>query len=145
MKVTKLIIHHSLTKDGKVVDWTAIRRYHIQTKGWDDIGYHWGVENVGGFATLQKGRPENVIGAHCLGMNDKSIGVCSVGNYDLTEPTEWTLKVLANLCADICRRYNLKPEDIEPHHKYASYKTCPGTKFSMMKLRQMVARRLGGV
>jgi N-acetylmuramoyl-L-alanine amidase len=144
MKVTKIIIHHSLTKDGTVNDWKAIRRYHIEEKGWDDIGYHYGIENVGGKIVVQKGRAENVIGAHCLGMNDKSIGICVVGNYDLTEPTEWALKVLVNLCTDICKRYSLNPEDIETHHKYANYKTCPGTKFPMWKLRQMVARKLGG-
>jgi hypothetical protein len=43
LKVQKLIIHHSLSKDGQTVDWNAIRRYHIQEKGWDDIGYHGGL------------------------------------------------------------------------------------------------------
>jgi N-acetylmuramoyl-L-alanine amidase len=144
MKVIKIIIHHSLTKDQTVNDWKAIRRYHIETNGWNDIGYHYGIENVGGKIVIQKGRVENVVGAHCKGMNDKSIGVCVVGNYDLAEPAEWALKVLTGLCTDICKRYGLMPEDIETHHKYASYKTCPGAKFPMMKLRQMVARKLGG-
>jgi N-acetylmuramoyl-L-alanine amidase len=143
MKVKKLIIHHSLTKDGQVVDWTAIRKYHIETNGWVDIGYHIGVELVGDKYVIQKGREEYIIGAHTLGMNDKSLGICVVGNYDLAEPPEAALNLLAELCADICRRYRLTSDDIETHHKYAAYKTCPGTQFPMDRLRAKVKQLLG--
>lgn len=138
MKVTKLIIHHSLTKDQTVADWSAIRRYHIQDKGWTDIGYHWGIENVNGSIVVQKGRAEYITGAHTKGMNDKSLGICVVGNYDLAPPLEAVLNRLADLCALKCREYHLRPEDIEPHHKYANYKTCPGSKFPIDKLRTKV-------
>lgn len=79
MNVTKLIIHHSLTKDGQVADWGAIRKYHMEVNGWDDIGYHWGIERVGNGVVLQTGRPETMVGAHTKGMNDQSIGICVVG------------------------------------------------------------------
>lgn len=45
-------------KDGGVVDWEAIRRYHKETNGWSDIGYHYEVERVGNGILLQVGRPE---------------------------------------------------------------------------------------
>jgi N-acetylmuramoyl-L-alanine amidase len=89
---------------------------------------------------LQKGRAENVIGAHTIGMNDKSLGICVVGNYDLALPSETVLNRLAELCALKCRKFKLKPEDIETHHKYASYKTCPGTRFPMDELRERVRK-----
>jgi N-acetylmuramoyl-L-alanine amidase len=92
---------------------------------------------------IQKGRSENVPGAHTIGMNQSSLGICVVGNYDLAGPSEAVLNRLADLCALKCKEYKLKPEDIETHHKYASYKTCPGSKFPMQKLRQMVAQILG--
>jgi N-acetylmuramoyl-L-alanine amidase len=142
VKVNKLIIHHSLTKDGKVNDWAAIRRYHVEVNKWADIGYHYGIELVGDKYVIQKGRAEWRVGAHALGMNSKSLGICVVGNYDLAEPPEAALNLLANLCARLCKKYKLKPADIETHHKYASYKSCPGTKFSMDKLRAKV-RELG--
>lgn len=144
MEIQKILIHHSLTKDQTVVDWPAIRRYHIETNGWDDIGYHWGIENVNGAIVLQKGRPENVPGAHTIGMNDKSLGICVVGNYDLAVPSETVLNRLADLCALKCKEYHLRPEDIEPHHKYASYKTCPGSMFPMERLRDKVRVILAG-
>jgi N-acetylmuramoyl-L-alanine amidase len=144
MKVEKLIIHHSLTKDQIVADWPAITRYHVEVKKFKANGYHWGIETVNNAIVLQKGRPENMVGAHTIGMNDKSLGICVVGNYDLAPPSEAVLNRLADLCALKCREYKLRPEDIEPHHKYASYKTCPGTKFPMDKLRQKVKNLLAG-
>lgn len=143
MNVQRIIIHHSLTPDNQVVDWKAIRKYHIETNGWTDIGYHFGVELVGDKYVVQKGRSESIPGAHCLGQNDKSLGICVVGNYDLEEPPEAALDLLAQLCADICKRHGLASEDIFTHNRFASYKTCPGRKFPMPKLKSKVKSLLG--
>lgn len=143
MNVQRIIIHHSLTKDGQVVDWKAIRKYHIEHNKWTDIGYHWGVELVDDKYIIQKGRSESIPGGHCLGQNDKSIGICVVGNYDLEEPPGAALDLLARLCADICKRYKLTSEDIFTHNRFASYKTCPGKRFPMDKLKAKVKSLMG--
>jgi N-acetylmuramoyl-L-alanine amidase len=145
LKIEKLIIHHSLTKDGQVVDWNAIRRYHVEVNGWDDIGYHWGIERVGNVYVMQTGRLETMAGAHTKGMNGRSLGICVVGNYDLDVPAGPTMDLLADLCARKCRKYGLRPEDIETHHRYAEYKTCPGRLFPMDELRRRVEVVLEGV
>ena len=131
-----VIIHHSLTKDSKTVSWDAITRYHIDVMGFDDNGYHWGIEQVDDAFKVFSGRSELSVGAHCRGMNSKSIGVCCVGNYDLTPPPYWMMKELINLVIAILTRYNIPIENVRGHHDYASYKTCPGTLFDMESLRQ---------
>jgi len=128
-----IILHHSLTKDSGTVSWDAIRRYH-KAKGWRDIGYHYGIELVGGEYKIFKGRPEHQEGAHTKeqGMNRKSIGICLVGNFDWGEPCDAQLNKLYELLEDIFKRYGKLP--IYPHHHFANYKSCPGEKFPLDKV-----------
>lgn len=127
MKPTGIVIHHSLTRDGVTVDWDAIKRYHMQEKGWVDIGYHAGVERIDGILTTLTGRPIDEIGAHCLGHND-TIGICIVGNYDLAPPDNSMLMYAAAVVAGYLRMFKLPVSSIHRHHDYAE-KSCPGTKF----------------
>lgn len=112
---TYIVIHHSLTKDGQVVDFQAIRRYHMsyringtivgrdeflsrRTSGevgsfeepWSDIGYHVVIERVGSNVEAIIGRMPNSRGAHCreLRMNMVGIGLCVVGNFDDAPPPD---------------------------------------------------------
>lgn len=75
-QITELIIHCTATPEGK--DFTAadVRRWHTHDNHWDDIGYHYIIRLDG---TIERGRPVEHIGAHCLGHNAASIGICYVG------------------------------------------------------------------
>lgn len=159
---THIIIHHSATPDHPILnDWEAHRHYHtswryqgeIITKEkadelisqgmrgvippWDDIGYHHGVELTNNGLYHRRGRPENVDGAHCLGMNHTSIGILVNGNFDKAAPTSVMYLMTANICWDVCKRQHIKIENIDPHHKYAEDRTCPGTLFNMDLLRHL--------
>jgi hypothetical protein len=143
-----IIIHHSATLDGRTFSWAAIRRYHIQERGWNDIGYHVGVElvNDGYEATL--GRMLDVEGAHCkeLGMNQLGIGVCLVGNFDAVSPPEEGLKKLREVVRWLMRLYDIPPRNILGHREAglragfdwekSQYKSCPGKLFDMDAFRQ---------
>lgn len=135
MKPEYIILHHSLTKDSGTVSWQAIRRYHVQECRWEDIGYHFGLERVKGDVEVLCGRPLNIQGAHCLGMNRRSLGVCFVGNYDeVSVPHEmWQrgLKLVKGLC-DVA---NIPIANVRGHRDYAK-KTCPGLQFSVDQFRK---------
>jgi len=134
-----VIVHHSATVDGSTYSWGAIERYHTQEMGWRDIGYHAGIELIGGDFGCLFGRPDFLQGAHTAGHNADSLGFCFVGNYDLLGPDDWMLRIAARrVLVPWMRRFGLLISDFHPHSEFAN-KTCPGTKFDMAAL-QVVLR-----
>lgn len=124
-----IVVHHSLTKDTSSYSWDAIRKYHKETMGWDDIGYHYGVEEVEGVVRFCVGRPDRYQGAHTK-ENNKSIGVCVVGNFDEERLGKEKQEVVVGVLTWLLRRFkHLTYSDIYPHNFYAPYKSCPGNLF----------------
>ena len=126
-----LIIHHTGGSDKfpllDTSNHTAemVDAYH-KSLGWDGIGYNWYIEKSG---SLKKGRDELKTGAHTIGYNDKSIGICLAGNFDATLPTVAQTDTLRKLLIEKMVQYNIPKEKIVPHRKFAS-KTCYGNKLS---------------
>jgi len=131
-----IIIHHSLTKDSGTVSWVPIRKYHTETLGWLDIGYHFGIERVDNSYEILMGRMPNVIGAHTKGMNQNSIGICLVGNFDTAPPSKEQWDKLIQLCLYLMSVYNISVNNIYGHRDFASYKSCPGKMFDIEKLKK---------
>jgi N-acetyl-anhydromuramyl-L-alanine amidase AmpD len=134
-----IVVHHSLTKDGKVSDFEGMRRYHMEEKGWTDIGYHFVIEQVGNEITTRIGRDPSEIGAHCVGKNNY-IGICVVGNYDVGHDTlsRAHLAALVNLTLNLMLMYNLNVSSIHKHSEFAP-KSCPGTGFPWSEYIQRVS------
>jgi N-acetyl-anhydromuramyl-L-alanine amidase AmpD len=130
MKPTHIIIHHSLTEDGKTVSWGAIRDYHVKTNGWRDIGYHFGIELVGDHYEILVGREATEEGAHCAdgGMNRCSLGICMIGNFDLAAPPDAQIQVLVRHVRSLMLQFGIPKENVKRHHDY-SPKSCPGKLF----------------
>jgi N-acetylmuramoyl-L-alanine amidase len=138
MKPKYIILHHSLTKDGRTVSWDAIRRYHTQRMQWRDIGYHFGIERVGKRYEILLGRMMNEVGAHCRGMNRDSLGICFVGNFDNVPPPieQWDLGLkLARALMEILQ---ISQENIRGHREFAPYKSCPGERFDLDAFRNQL-------
>jgi hypothetical protein len=116
-ETNRIIFHHSLSDFGDV---DIIRQWHID-RGFVDIGYHFVVPLSG---SLQSGRKLQLIGAHAgtprPSRNGDSIGVCLVGNFANTPPTDSQINECARLYHDLCRAYSIKLT-IEYHHEQ-----CPG-------------------
>ncbi len=122
-KINKIILHCSATKEGQVFTVKDIDRWHKQ-RGWDSVGYHYVILLNG---TIQSGRPESVIGAHTVGYNANSIGVCYIGGLDMNgDPkdtrTSQQKKALESLISDLLKKY--PDSTVHGHNEFAN-KACP--------------------
>ncbi len=60
----------------------SIQAYHMDARGWSDIGYNFLVDRFGGiWEGRGGGMGRAVIGAHAAGVNTGSVGVSVIGNF----------------------------------------------------------------
>jgi len=94
---THIIVHHSAGFNTSNDFSTVVEYYwdlHVNTNGWDDIGYNWLVDPNG---VLYQGRPDNYQGAHFSCINENTIGVCMIGDYTSTIPSQEAQDMLVSL------------------------------------------------
>ena len=77
--IREIIIHCSATLPSADIDVETIRGWHVNERGWSDVGYHYVITTDG---TIQDGRPLERSGAHVAGRNKNSIGICLIGGVD---------------------------------------------------------------
>ncbi|AEI71112.1 hypothetical protein [EBPR siphovirus 4] len=131
--VDEIIVHCSATRP----DWMAnapfadqvaeIRRWHMQDRGWRNIGYHWLISRSG---QVLAGRPETEIGAHVVDHNRGTIGICLIGGAGSAETDDFARNftssqdiTLRQLIQGISMRTRIRR--ISGHNQYAA-KACPG-------------------
>jgi hypothetical protein len=137
-----IVVHHSATPDGRTFSWHAIQHYHTKVRGWDDIGYHAGIELIGDKYLCLFGRPDVVVGAHTYGFNQNSLGFCFVGNFDDAAPCESRLRTAARrVLVPWAVRYDIPLMRIKAHRDFSD-KTCPGLMFHMDVLRDICEEEL---
>jgi N-acetylmuramoyl-L-alanine amidase len=123
-KIDKIIIHCTATPEGRAVTVKEIDGWH-RARGFDGVGYHY---VVGLDGTVHNGRALEMAGAHCLGQNENSIGVCYVGGLaaDGQTPKDTrTLKqraALRSLVKDLKAKY--RGATVHGHREFAN-KACP--------------------
>lgn len=127
-KIDKIIIHCS---DSEWGDADEIDKWH-RAKKYDKIGYHYVIlngheeykskynKNVDG--ELQYGRSLSEKGAHCIGHNSTSIGICLIGKNHFSQDQ---LETLAKVVGELRIKYNLTSNDVYGHYESNSEKTCP--------------------
>ena len=120
----EIIVHCSATPEGREVRATDIRRWHTRDRGFSDIGYHFVVSIDG---TVETGRPLHRSGAHCLGHNRHSVGICYVGglNRHFKSADTRTAKQRATLERLITTLKQAFPEAIVYGHRDFARKDCP--------------------
>lgn len=132
-----VVIHHAAVPDTTSLQFAAIRRFHMEDRAWVDVGYHAGIESVGGELVCWFGRPAQWQGAHCPGYNQKSLGFCFVGDFSTIPPPDALLEEAAKrVLAPWCKQYDIPVERIVPH-KQLRATDCPGV-LDITKLRALV-------
>jgi hypothetical protein len=130
--VRYIILHCSASHYGDV---EVIEDWHKQ-RGWSGCGYHWIVTNcypkyknyrykqpeLAFDGLIQKGRDERFRGAHTLGHNHESIGVCIIGKGG--EFSSRQLVSTAKLCGELFSRFP-NCVDVKGHCDFTNRKTCP--------------------
>lgn len=126
----KITLHHSWRPSRTQFKGSStirgIQRYHMDSNGWSDVGYHFliGTDSSGN-VTIYQGRPENKIGAHTGGYNTHNIGICLIGDHDVESLHPNAYKKLVELIAWLCATYRISPDNLYGHRDFST-KTCPG-------------------
>lgn len=75
-----LVVHCSASRPKNPTDISTITRDH-KLRGFTTVGYHYVILRDG---VVQKGRPDGEVGAHVVGKNTGSLGICLVGGLNDT-------------------------------------------------------------
>ena len=124
-QINKIIIHCSATREGEDIPVETIKDWHVNGRGWSDIGYHFYIDLYG---EIHKGRDIAKIGAHCKGQNRNSIGICYCGGVeaDGKTPKDTRLDCQKEALTAVLRTLKaMYPKaEIHSHRDYAN-KACP--------------------
>jgi N-acetylmuramoyl-L-alanine amidase len=122
--IDKIIWHCAATQEGHDVKIETIRKWHVEDRGWSDIGYHYVIELDG---TVKTGRPLIRAGAHVQNHNAHSIGICYVGGVDKKMRPKDTRTpaqkaALYKLTEELLKRF--PGATVHGHNEFAA-KACP--------------------
>ena len=123
--ITLIVIHCSAVKPDQMSSVAQIDSWHRERGYKFGVGYHYVVRRDG---SIETGRPEWMVGAHCLNHNKYSIGVCYEGGLDARgQPADTRTAAqkatLRQLLTDLHRRYPRAV--IVGHHDLNPQKPCP--------------------
>lgn len=104
-----------------------VRRWHMQDRGWFDIGYHFVIDRNG---TIAHGRDVSRVGAHTQGHNAGTIGIALFGGFGSAATdrfrdhfTPEQDRALRGLIDKLRAQYG--PLALSGHNQWAA-KACPG-------------------
>jgi hypothetical protein len=174
--VRKIVVHHSASANNPrdpVGVVRSIYEFHVKERKFADVGYnflidHRGVVYEGRYArdyggeprTGQDGEWRGVVGAHALGVNVGSVGICLIGDFSTQAPTEAAMNSLVAMCAWLSGRHKIDPVNSDDYlslfgqrrtfpnisgHRQTVATGCPGdAMFARMgAVRQAVANWAG--
>ena len=175
--IRKLIVHHSASPNkpsnpAEVV--RSIERFHIKKRGFSDIGYNYLIDHKGviyegraarNYASGETHGAEDtngwgVVGAHAKAFNAGAIGVCLLGDFEKSEPTDAAIASLIAVFSWKASRHHINPRGTEDYlgiygrrstspniggHRDVGYTLCPGAQLNKLlpTIRERVANNAG--
>ncbi len=109
------VVHHSVSPNGYTPGQVpsvlrGIQAYHMDSRGWDDIGYNFVVDRYGGIWEGRGGGADQpVVGAHASGFNTGSVGVMVLGDFSSAQPTSASIQAAGTVIG-----WKLALHDAEP-------------------------------
>jgi len=144
----RLTQHHTAGKRVKSVsegmeEMRFIQDFHQYGRGWQDIGYHFCVDDAGNF---YEGVPAHFRGTHVGGNNTGNIGISYMGNFHLVDslPTQDALLSLSEMWSWLAYKYQVNPDSLMGHRNFSAT-ACPGENLyeEIVSLRNNIRNRLG--
>ncbi len=135
---TRIVVHHSASDIDTTIE--DIHNWHLNN-GWSGIGYHYIIYADG---TIYRGRPEKVKGAHAYQdstheANTNGIGICLIGDFTSSKPTNTQMTSLIWLIKNIWTRY---PNISVIRHSDVMSTACPGSSFPWSELKLKLAEEV---
>lgn len=132
----RLAVHYTVTPSANPERQVrAIQTYHMDSRGWCDVGYHF---LVGIDGSVYEGRPLALQGAHVGGHNTGNVGVSFVGCFNPTgcrsgwgpkHPPEVMVEAGGRLLAELARVHGISVSatTLKGHRDHSGASTsCPG-------------------
>lgn len=146
-KWTAIIIHHSATEKGNA---EIFDRWHKENNHWEGVGYDFvignGTDSGDGQVEVTFRWKKQITGAHCGGTsgnwaNEDGIGICLVGDFSRTTPSERQMQSLVKLIRFLQQQYGIPKSRIYGHRTTpgARVTECPGDQFPMSRLKSMLS------
>ena len=140
-----IVIHHSATPSGNAAVFDKMHK----DKGWDELGYHFvignGTQSADGQIEVGPRWPKQKWGAHAKTpnneFNERGIGICLVGNFDVERPTAAQMRSLTRLVTYLMKTYSISPRDVIGHGE-TKPTDCPGRYMNVAAIRRAVAQAL---
>jgi N-acetyl-anhydromuramyl-L-alanine amidase AmpD len=136
--IRHLVIHHSAAPPS--VGPRRIASYHVKTKGWPGVGYHFLISEKG---IIYQGNTLETISYHAVQANSRGVGICFLGNFTKVVPPPAQLRAGAHLIAWLMQQLNINLENVKGHREFMKT-ACPGDQWLAGKkwkemLRQEIA------
>ncbi|HUW00748.1 MAG TPA: N-acetylmuramoyl-L-alanine amidase [Acidimicrobiales bacterium] len=117
-----VFMHHTVTSIAPAASiWRAVQNFHMDTRGWADVAYSFGIDVVTG--QILEGRGIGIAGGHTAGYNSSSHAICWIANTDDVNPTAAAKRAWLAVLHTIEARYGNGPER---GHRDVAQTGCPG-------------------